>query len=476
MNLLAGGDARTHRTGAALRTGARLAFACAVIALPLRGHVVLSARPFPPVASGYTDFRLFPSDVFVVATLLLWLASLAFSPRAIERGPAFLFWPIVGVTGFGLVSVVFSVDPPLSLYHAIRLTILASLYLYIVNEVKSLRAMVLPVAGQVLLQALVGVGQALQQHSLALQALGELELDPSWQGISIVSAGGVRSLRAYGLTDHPNILGGCLAFGLILIALQYADVRSRWRMPVGGVFAIGALALLFTYSRSAWLAMGAGGLLAMGLLIRTRQTAALRGGLRLAGVGLILVLPFAWRNAALLSARLNRDDSFSNVIAEQRSIVERGVLHEAALRLLADRPLTGVGLGAFPNAFREREPDYPLDYQPPHLAVLEASTEIGIVGGLIFAMVLIAPWIALFVNRRRLRWSTALIGVSAMLLAVSVVGLFDYYTWLIAPGRLWQWMIWGLWGMVYQSSLYHGDSARPACGIEGTEGGLLKSP
>ena len=43
-------------------------------------------------------------------------------------------------------------------------------------------------------------------------------LDPTQSGVSIVAAsGGSRLLRAYGLTDHPNILGGCLAFGLLLL-------------------------------------------------------------------------------------------------------------------------------------------------------------------------------------------------------------------------------------------------------------------
>jgi hypothetical protein len=39
------------------------------------------------------------------------------------------------------------------------------------------------------------------------------------------------------------------------------------------------------------------------------------------------------------------------------------------------------------------------------------------------------------------------------LAAVTVVSLLDYYSWLLAPGRLWQWLIWGLWAVVYQSSL-----------------------
>jgi hypothetical protein len=52
-------------------------------------------------------------------------------------------------------------------------------------------------------------------------------------------------------------------------------------------------------------------------------------------------------------------------------------------------------------------------------------------------------------NRARLTWSPALVRMSAILLAITLVGFFDYYTWLLVPGRLWQWTTWGLWSIVY---------------------------
>jgi len=55
----------------------------------------------------------------------------------------------------------------------------------------------------------------IHQGDLGLQLLGEYRLDPAWEGVSIVWMEGLRTLRAYGLSDHPNILGGSLAFALI---------------------------------------------------------------------------------------------------------------------------------------------------------------------------------------------------------------------------------------------------------------------
>jgi hypothetical protein len=52
-----------------------------------------------------------------------------------------------------------------------------------------------------------------------------------------------------------------------------------------------------------------------------------------------------------------------------------------------------------------------------------------------------------------LAWSVALVGTSGLLLALTLVGLFDYYTGLLVPGRLWQWLAWGLWAVAFQSAL-----------------------
>ena len=45
------------------------------------------------------------------------------------------------------------------------------------------------------------------------------------------------------------------------------------------------------------------------------------------------------------------------------------------------------------------------------------------------------------------------VGASGLLLALTLVGLFDYYTWLLVPGRLWQWLAWGLWAVAFQAAL-----------------------
>ena len=181
----------------------------------------------------------------------------------VQFGPKYLWLPLLGLTLAGWASVISSVDPVITIYHSIRFVILFLFYLYVVNEINSPKWLIIPVAIQGSIQAAVAIAQSLLQRSIGIRVLGEAILDPISPGISIVSAGSVRFLRAYGLCDHPNILGGCLAFGLILLLAAYLKAKkSRWLIVPA--FLLMSLGLLLTFSRSASLAFLAGSALIVG--------------------------------------------------------------------------------------------------------------------------------------------------------------------------------------------------------------------
>jgi O-antigen ligase len=111
------------------------------------------------------------------------------------------------------------------------------------------------------------------------------------------------------------------------------------------------------------------------------------------------------------------------------------------------RPLLGVGAGTLPKAIKNGWPDFAYDYQPAHFALLTVAAETGIVGGMMYGALMVVPFVLLWWRRREL--TPELIGVSGALLAVTVIGLFDYYTWSLAPGRIWFWLVLGLWAGAY---------------------------
>ncbi len=437
------------RVASWLRRLAYFAFAGTVVLLPLRLRLVLVPRPSPPIYADYTDFLLFAADGLLLLTLGLWGLSLAMDSRSISAGPALLWAPIAGFTAVGGLSSAFSVDPALSLYHTVRLAALFALYLYVVNEIRSLKLLVWPVALQAGLQSVIAIGQLYAQRSLGLQLLGEHLLDPAWSGVSVVGAQGTRILRAYGLSDHPNLLGGTLTFALLLLIASYATGgrRSRWLLLA---IAVSFAGLLATFSRAAWLGLAVG-LLFLWLMLRRHEPGSERRLLFVFVIVEALVILFLLRYPGAVASRLGLADAFAVNPLESRSLSERGTLNAATNEVFAENALTGTGLGALPLALRARFPEFPFFYQPAHLTLLEAAAEIGLLGAGFYALALAAPWLALALRRERPA-GQAWIAASAVLLAITVVGLFDYYPWLLNPGRLWQWLAWGWWAASFTAA------------------------
>lgn len=436
---------------------------------PVRLRWTILSRPYPPVYKDYTDFLFFAADGALLAAVCAWLLQRALQPaRRLQTGPLFLTLPAVGLLLSALASIPRSADPPLSLYHTIRLCLLFLVYLLIVNDRPRPGLMLGFAAAGLVLQAWVAAAQYLVQRSLGMVSLGELALDPAWKGVSIVWAEGIRSLRAYGLSDHPNILAGCLAFTLVWLLgwnvfhqEHGTTFASLPRLASLAVFLLGLLALLLTFSRTGWLAFLVGGLVLAGLakpvaVSSPGAPAAQHVLLRLAGLAvasLLILTPFLWVNKDYLAAR-------SDVLSPQveqgnefRSINERRLLNTSAAQMFSQRPLTGVGLGAFPSALRQQDPSFLIDYQPAHNTLLAAAADTGLFGALFFALMTFLPFTALLTKTRRtaLRLSPQLAALSAVFAAVAAVGLFDYYTWLLVPGRIWYWFTLGLWASVYLS-------------------------
>jgi len=438
-------DCLSYRFARILNVAARVCFALTIILTPLRWRINLWERPTFPVYGDYTDFLLYASDITLVYTLILWGCALILVPRRVRFGHALVWLPLAGLTAAGFVSTFGGQDPILSSYQALRLLLLFLFYLYIVNQIHTWSWVIFPVGLQLLLQAVIATGQSLLQHSLGLAAYGELLLDPQTPGISVVMADGLRFLRAYGLTDHPNILGGCLAFGLVLLlgVMMYGGSRLRWLAAVPFLPAL--LALVMTYSRSAWLGLLVGSSFLIGLELVLRRWAAVRRAVIVGLAGLIVIAPFVREHMQFFGARFNADGSFAQASFENQSIGERRLLILSGNQIFVEHSSIGIGLGASPLAMRSRFPQFETNYQPPHLTPLAAAIETGTIGASFYLLLLTAPGVVFGQKWRALVAVPHIVPVFALLLTLTAVGLFDYYTWLNAAGRIWQWLAWGLW-------------------------------
>ncbi|HEY7269214.1 MAG TPA: O-antigen ligase family protein [Dehalococcoidia bacterium] len=430
-----------------LRQLTKVALAGVIVLSPFRARMVLEHRHVGTIYGDYTNLIVFWSDIALVGLLALWAASLATQPRRVWLGPNLVRWPVATLLAFVWLSVPLSTDATVSVYDALRLTAAAGLALYAANEVESLGELVPALIVAIMVQAVIGVGQVLDQADWGLKRFGEYHLNPNDNGVSIVwTADSPRLLRAYGLTDHPNILGGLMAIAAILLGAAMLQLRPMWWTLCGAVFAIGATALFLTFSRAAEVAF-AGGLLCVFALLALRRDwsrATLWAGTCVAAVIIagVFVKPY-W---PYLTARLNPEAQQAGS-PEQRSLSERGALAKNTNTIFVNHPITGVGFGALPQAMRDEFPDFGYNFQPAHFALLVAAAETGLVGAMAYGALLVSPWVLLWFRRRRL--TPEIIGVSGALLAVGLIGLFDYYPWSLAPGQVWAWLVLGLWVAAY---------------------------
>lgn len=433
----------------------RLSFAGLLFSSPWMLQWLDIERRLPPVYSGYTDFFLYPGDLFTVLTLAFGLVTPLVLKRKFNRGPWYLTVPLSALVLVSFLSIVSAVDASYTLYHSVRVLLLFGVYLVVLNTPMPPAWVVVPLALAVLVQGGVAILQFANQSSLGLSQWGELFLNPQDTGTSILRYDDVRILRAYGLTDHPNLLGGFLTFALIFILGYYFNSRDRTRFLFLIPFAVGVVALFYTFSRAAQLALGIG--IAFMLLAlwfdALRRIAHFKSAVLVAVVAAAaLVLPVA-SSQTLIALRIGQGNAFSENVGEARSLNERDALIESANRVFYQRQLLGVGNGGLSLGMFYLDKDFPRDsyyYQPAHVVILVAAAELGLLGAFFVGWLHLVPLLVIWVRRTQLSVEPWAAAIAAVVVVLLIVGFFDYYPWFWQPGRIWQWCAWGLFAAVFR--------------------------
>ncbi|MFQ5419718.1 MAG: hypothetical protein ACE5EY_05080, partial [Anaerolineae bacterium] len=183
-------------------------------ATPLPRHWTLIRRQLPGVYYEFSSLNFYVSDGLV---LLLLLTA---APRKYSSSPTVSRWwatLLAGLVVWTAVSITWTFDLSITALFSIRLLLLGALALVIMHWQPDRRWLVWGVAGMLVVQTAVALTQFIIQDDLGLRWLGELDLHRYPGGGSILAAGGAYFLRAYGLTPHPNILGGFLASGILTL-------------------------------------------------------------------------------------------------------------------------------------------------------------------------------------------------------------------------------------------------------------------
>lgn len=421
-----------------------------LFALPSGRHWVLYHPPAGEAHYAYYEPVVYATDLLLCASIGTWLVGRLLRrdrPR-LQWGPAFFLVPLLALLLLAIVGLLGSADLIYAAFPVARLILMLGFYLMLVNTPLRRDYVAWSLGAAMLVQAAISVPQFLLGHTAGLVQLGEVPNDSRWSGASVVALGERRWLRAYGLTQHPNVLGGlAMTYLLVMTGFYLRQARLR-RLVFLGLLAVTLGTLLITFSRSAWLGTVAGAVALLALLPWVQRVDApkvRRSSLwLLAGTLLAVVLAFVSVVGPLLLPRLG----LASEGVEIRSVEERAILGDAALGLIKMRPWLGVGLGGFSAALYRLTPEavsYYAEFTPVHTIPLLVTAELGILGGLLWLCLIVSPWLALWLRRRQVAMTTWWAGLCAGMVALTVVGFFDHYLWSFQQGRLVFWLVWGLW-------------------------------
>jgi hypothetical protein len=381
-----------------------------------------------PLASGVHWMYVTPTlEVTDAAALLLVLLSIA-APRrpARWRTGAHAVQLLAALTALGALSVLHAWLPSLAVASTVRWALAAAVCWALADADVPIERLVAVFVAGLALQGLVAILQVIRQGPLGLP--GELARLPDWPGASTFRLGAGRWLRGYGLTFHPNVLGGFLTVGLIL-SLPLLGSRV-----VQLACCVMSVALLATFSRSSWIATAL--VLPPTAVWMWHRDRLARRGVVMAAVIVVAGLSatgWIWRDS--IAARIGIaaqpgvvTTSAAAAIIEHLKYDDRIALNAVALRVIADHPFIGIGAGNSPLA-EQRARVVPLY---PHNVALMLAAEVGIAGALLWVSLMgTAAW-----RLSQSPPSAWLVAGVAALAALQIISLLDCYPWSLNAGRL----------------------------------------
>lgn len=374
----------------------------------------------------YGRVSLYVFDIILIFLLFfclaVWKKKLVVSDEkhAMNSG-RIVFGGLLLLCVYALVTVFWANEKIVSVYWAARLILGVGLFWATqnINFSKVRLAIVVVAAGFV--QGWLAVWQFISQETTANKWLGMASQKAQDLGASVVGAGEERWLRAYGSWPHPNILGGFLiavfVFWLYLLARVKNKYQKRFILITGFFITAG---IFFTFSRGAWLVFVVLYLLSWVYILKNKVGLLGKKFLTGAGMLMIILIIFFW---PLTSTRILGGE---NERLEIKSNIERLNSYRQAGEIIKNN-IMGVGLGNYTFVVKDfYKINNVWEIQPAHNVYLLIAAELGIVGVIIVAAIILTLVQALYKKKKYFYLVFLFVGL--------FLGLFDHYWWTLPAG------------------------------------------
>lgn len=403
---------------------------------PLQTKLILRATDSP-----YLEISLFLSLLILLVPLIIWTHQIFTEDYLrFKKGMsrplwwcALIVWELIT-----FASIFWAADFMLALYRYIIL-VFGILLFYIIKNTNFVKAKLVIryfIVG-LIAPSLLAIWQFFTQSTIASKYFGLAYHASNILGDSVIETGVDRVLRAYGSFDHPNILGGMMVLGILLVLYSSLkkEISRNERLFYLIALAIFYLALLVSFSRAAWLA----------LIIITPFVLwinARRGKFQRKLIGFFLFLIIGMSLAVIIPNRelfLTRTQTESRL--EQKSISEREVYLKQAKEVIIQNPVFGTGVGNYTITVKQNDNfAYPYwYYQPVHNYWLLILAELGIFG-LLGAVIF---WLSVFKKSFKK-------GLYPIVLALFIFSLFDHWLWTQNLGIL---VFFVVMGIIFQEDI-----------------------
>ena len=464
-----------------------------VFLLPIQTRWIIKAGD-----TEYLSYSLYGTDILLILVLLLFaiykflIFNFQFSNNFqlinFPTKPKFLTWYFIGgLALMSAVSVFFAASKLLALYKLGWLILGIGLFWLIVSANYNRLKLIYAMLYGLFFQAFLGIWQFLTQSSFANKWLGMASHDGANLGVSVIETIGAdgigeRWLRAYAGLDHPNVLGGMLAIGIILFINDIISRKELFNFQFSifnfqiifndkiskainwAFLVVFTAALFFSFSRAAWLGLTVGLMVLLFGAVIKKDWLAQKNILQtiLISGAVIFILFLQYPNLAI--TRLYAGDRL-----EVKSTNERVESIKNSWPIIKNNWLFGAGLGNYTLALSRQMPEQEIFYyQPAHSVYLLVLSEIGILGSAFFIGLIVYLIIFNFqfsilkqfsMNKflkpsLEIRSCKLKIGENdyvnnlmfsiPLLITMAVMMTFDHWSWSLHFGMLFFWLVLGL--------------------------------
>ncbi|MBT4153672.1 MAG: O-antigen ligase family protein [Candidatus Magasanikbacteria bacterium] len=397
-----------------------------LVIMPWQTIWLYDVAVFPGASFAYKGIGMFAVEAIIWGLAILYIALFLLKRPA----PAKPVWrkdrlAIMAVSAFTLYALASVLWAPMTSYaHMRALQVFAAVVFAFM--LMSSRWQAKQVGAALLFGAvmptLLGLWQFISQSGFDSTLLGLQAHVVGTPGSSVIQGPEIgRWARAYGPFAHPNVFGGYLAAMSVVALLSISTFSNKLaRISVSTLLALMTMALLATFSRSAWVAAAFAMIVFCFLHISRRKKMWSLAGVVIGAVCFMLLY------APLVSFRLVGSSNHQTA-----SITDRVDQYSDAAAVIAAHPVLGTGIGNYEAAvFMMDSNRSAWLYQPVHNFYALVLAELGVIG-----WVFLLGSVLLSVRMLQVTKENLLL-LLALLAPLDIISFFDHYLWTSLSGLL----------------------------------------